>query len=374
MRRRRQAAIGITVAVLCRHERLRQKLSSARNPACTALHLTETCLTSNRRALDVAAMASICQQGRSFIPRGPQLSSRRQQGRSSRGASLVVRAESDYYKILGVDRGADKKTIKSAYRQLARKFHPDVNKGSGRGGQVQGDLHAYEVLSDEQKRPDLRPLWAAGAGGGRLAYRGGDPSQPFDIFESSFAIGGGIGGAWGAWAAWAAPRCATAPCGETDERRLVTCETCAARAVKAGTTPRAAGRCAVKASGVRKCARRWAHSTRWRLALTARVAVRLARRANKCQGRRRVRKSKRISLKIPAGVDTGSRLRVRGEGNAGRRGATRDIYVFISVETVDGSVDLKVPPGTQPDTTLLMAKRGVPRLGNSSIRGTTSCT
>jgi len=109
-----------------------------------------------------------------------------------------------------------------------------------------------------------------------------------------------------------------------------------------------------------------------------------------------------LCLLQPPGVDSGSRLRVRGEGNAGRKGGEPgDIYVFISVKahpslrrdgvnihsdvaisyidailgttvqvlTVDGNVDLKVPAGTQPDTTLLMAKRGVPRLGNSSIRG-----
>jgi len=115
-----------------------------------------------------------------------------------------------------------------------------------------------------------------------------------------------------------------------------------------------------------------------------------------------VRRTKRISLKVPAGVDSGSRLRVRSEGNAGRRGGPPgDLYVFIEVlsdpvlkrdgsnilitckvsyidailgtnvkvPTVDGMVDLKIPAGTQPNTTLVMAKKGVPLLGKPNSRG-----
>lgn len=114
-----------------------------------------------------------------------------------------------------------------------------------------------------------------------------------------------------------------------------------------------------------------------------------------------MRRSKRISLRIPPGVDTGSRLRVKGEGDAGRRGGPPgDLYVFISVQndpdlkrdginisttvtipytdailgtsckvrTVDGPVDLKIPAGVQPGAVLLMAKRGVPRLSNPSMK------
>lgn len=121
-----------------------------------------------------------------------------------------------------------------------------------------------------------------------------------------------------------------------------------------------------------------------------------------CSGDGRVRKSKRISLKVPAGVDSGSRLRVRSEGNAGRKGGSPgDLYVFINVKsdlelkrdgyniyvsakvsyidailgttvkvpTVDGFVDLKIPAGTQPGSTLVMSKRGVPLLGKPNLRG-----
>ncbi|CAI7836042.1 unnamed protein product [Closterium sp. NIES-54] len=123
---------------------------------------------------------------------------------------------------------------------------------------------------------------------------------------------------------------------------------------------------------------------------------------NTCSGSARVRKSKQVTLKVPAGVDNGSRLRVRGEGDAGLRGGPPgDLYVFLSVRpdrelerkgadilqtlkvsyleailgttkqvrTVDGPVDLKIPAGTQPGSTLVMAKRGVPVLGKPNLRG-----
>jgi molecular chaperone DnaJ len=121
-----------------------------------------------------------------------------------------------------------------------------------------------------------------------------------------------------------------------------------------------------------------------------------------CRGDGRIRMTKRISLKIPAGVDSGSRLRVRSEGNAGRKGGPPgDLYVFINVKsdpelkrdgnniyvsakvsyidailgttvkvpTVDGSVDLKIPAGIQPGSSLVMAKRGVPFMGKPNMRG-----
>ncbi|XP_074265284.1 chaperone protein dnaJ A7A, chloroplastic-like [Silene latifolia] len=123
---------------------------------------------------------------------------------------------------------------------------------------------------------------------------------------------------------------------------------------------------------------------------------------NTCGGDGRVKKSKRTNLKVPAGVDAGSRLRVKGEGNAGRKGGpSGDLFVVIDVipdpvlkrddtnilysckvsyidailgttmkvPTVDGTVDLKIPPGTQPGTTLVMAKKGVPMLNKPNIRG-----
>ncbi|GKU97989.1 hypothetical protein SLEP1_g11050 [Rubroshorea leprosula] len=123
---------------------------------------------------------------------------------------------------------------------------------------------------------------------------------------------------------------------------------------------------------------------------------------NTCKGDGRLRKSKRISLKVPAGVDSGSRLRVRSEGNSGRKGgAPGDLFVAvevlpdpvlkredtniiytckipyvyailgttIKVPTVDGTADLKIPPGIQAGTTLVMAKKGVPFLNKRNIRG-----
>ncbi|KAE7998053.1 hypothetical protein FH972_002631 [Carpinus fangiana] len=196
-------------------------------------------------------------------------------------ARFTVRADSDYYSVLGVSRNASKSEIKSAYRKLARSYHPDVNKEPGAEQKFKDISNAYEVLSDDEKK------------------------SLYDKYGEAGLKGAGMG-------------------------------------------------------------------------------------------------MGRISLKVPAGVDAGSRLRVRSEGNAGRRGGSPgDLFVIIEVmpdpvlkrddtnilytckvsyidailgttikvPTVDGMVDLKIPSGTQPNTTLVMAKKGVPLLNKSNMRG-----
>ena len=185
--------------------------------------------------------------------------------------------------------------------------------------------------------------------------------------------------------------------------RLEECDTCSGSGVKAGTRPSTCGTCGGQGQVIA--------TVRTPLGNFQQVTTCQACGGNgqtstpcpKCGGDGRVRKSKRISLRVPAGVDSGSRLRVRSEGNAGRKGGPPgDLYVFIAVRedpdlkrfesinisstvtipytkailgttvkvrTVDGTVDLKIPTGVQPGATLLMAKRGVPKLGNPNVRG-----
>lgn len=122
----------------------------------------------------------------------------------TRAARLVVHA--DYYSTLGVAKNADKKQIKSAYRQLARKYHPDVNKEPDAEQKFKEISNAYEVLSDDSKRQIYDRFGEAGLKGGMGgmggAGMGGDPfSNPFDIFETFFGGGmsgmGGMGGMGG---------------------------------------------------------------------------------------------------------------------------------------------------------------------------------
>ncbi|KAG1673275.1 hypothetical protein FOA52_002555 [Chlamydomonas sp. UWO 241] len=343
-----------------------------------------------------------------------------QQSRSR--ASVVVRA--DYYDLLGVARGATTKEIKQAYRMKARKFHPDVNKEPNAEETFKKIGEAYEVLSDDNKKAVYDRYGEAGLKGGMGGFGGGggggqgDFSNPFDLFESFF---GGQGGGMGGFGGRQQTRTRAVPgederfdlqldfleavfgsSKEMDVDRLASCGTCEGSGVKSGTTPSTCPQC--QGSG------QFVQAVRTPLGAFQQVSTcprcegmgQVFVPCEKCGGDGRVRESKRIQLKVPAGVDSGSRLRVRGEGNSGRRGGeSGDLYVFIAVKdhpelrrdgttihsdveisyvdailgtqvkvtTVDGPVELKIPSGTQPGTTLLMAKRGVPRLGNVQQRG-----
>lgn len=250
---------------------------------------------------------------------------------------------------------------------------------------------------------------------------GGDPfSNPFDLFESFFGggMGGGMGGAAGGRARQNRPTQgdderydlqiefldAVFGCEkELDCVRLEECDTCTGSGVKAGTRPASCGTCGGQGQVVATVRTPLGNFQQVTACQACGGSGQTFTPCEKCGGDGRVRRSKRISLRVPAGVDSGSRLRVRGEGNAGRKGGPPgDLYVFVAVKedpdlkrfesinvsstvtipytqailgttqkvrTVDGEVDLKIPAGVQPGATLLMAKRGVPKLGQPNTRG-----
>ncbi|PWZ44020.1 Chaperone protein dnaJ A6, chloroplastic [Zea mays] len=352
--------------------------------------------------------------------------------RQKRGSRFIVRAEADFYSVLGVSRNASKSEIKSdqrpsqdllrnfkfelaAYRKLARSYHPDVNKDPGAEQKFKDISNAYEVLSDDEKRSIYDKYGEAGLKGAGMGT--GDYSNPFDLFESLFEGFGGMGGMGGGRAARNRPmqgddesynlvlNFKEAVFGvekEIEITRLEGCNTCDGSGAKPGTKATTCKTCGGQGQVV--------SSTRTPLGIFQQVSTcntcggtgEFSTPCNTCGGDGRVRRTKRISLKVPAGVDSGSRLRVRSEGNAGRRGGPPgDLYVFIDVlsdpvlkrdgtnilytckvsyidailgttvkvPTVDGTVDLKIPSGTQPGTTLVMSKKGVPLLGKSNARG-----
>lgn len=330
-----------------------------------------------------------------------------------------------------MSRDADKKTIKSAYRQLARKYHPDVNKEADAEARFKDISAAYEVLSDDDKKGIYDRFGEDGLKGGSMGGAGfggmgADFTNPMDIFESFFGgsmggMGGGMGGFGGGMGGGARAR--NRPVQGDDQRydlrldfleavfgcqkevevsRLESCTACNNTGVKSGTTPTQCSTCNGSGQVVQ--------AVRTPLGIFQQVSTCPACSGSgetttpcpTCKGDGRIRGSKRISLRVPPGVDEGSRLRVRGEGDAGRRnGGPGDLYVFITVKshpelrregttihsdveisyvdailgttvqvtTVDGPVDLKIPGGTQPGTTLVMSKRGVPKLGASAARG-----
>ena len=360
--------------------------------------------------------------------RAPAPRAARAAGRGRAAGAVGVRAEADYYSTLGVGRGADKKAIKSAYRKLARKFHPDVNKEANAEQKFKEISNAYEVLSDDQKRSiydrygEAGLKGSAGFGGGGFGGAGmGDFSSPFDIFESFF--GGGGGGFDGGMGGGMGGRGGRARAKGEDERydlrldfleavfgcekeisisRMDKCATCTGSGVKPGTSPRACSTCGGSGQVISTVRTPIGTFQQAAICPNCNGAGQTNEGCAACGGDGRVKASKKISIRVPPGVDKDSRLRVRGEGNAGRQGGeSGDLFVVISVKddpdmlrdgvnvnstatisyvdailgttvkikTVDGPVDLQVPAGTQPGTTLLMAKRGVPRLGNNTLRG-----
>lgn len=262
-------------------------------------------------------------------------------------------AQRDYYEILGVERTIDAAGLKSAYRKLAMTHHPDRNGGSEESlAKFKEISEAYTVLSDDQKRAAYDRYGHAGVNGGA---GGGDPfgrggGQGFhdinDIFSQVFgdAFGDAFGGRGGGRQQQGGPRRGSdlrydleitleqAYKGAEVEIAVpttMTCEVCDGSGAKAGTKPTICSTCGGagrvrQANGFfqveRTCPR------------CGGSGEMIADPCGTCHGHGQVRKNRQLSLKIPAGVDDGSRIRLSGEGEAGQRGGPRgDLYVFLSV-------------------------------------------
>ncbi|KAF5197915.1 Chaperone protein dnaj [Thalictrum thalictroides] len=328
-----------------------------------------------------------------------------------RGACLVVRANTDYYSVLGVSKNASKSEIKSAYRKLARSNHPDVNKEPGAEQKFKDISNAYEVLSDDEKRSIYDRYGEAGLKGAGAGT--GDFSNAFDIFDSLF---NGMSEAGGSRARSRAMdgedevynlvlNFKEAVFGvekEIEITRLESCSTCNGSGAKTGTKPSQCSTCGGQGQVLQSARTPLGVFQQVMTCQSCRGTGEFSTPCDTCSGGGRVNRTKKISLKVPAGVDSGSRLRVRSEGSAGIRGGSPgDLYVIIEVlpdpvlkrddtnilytckisyvdailgttlkvPTVDGMVDLKIPAGTQPGTTLVMAKKGVPLLNKNKLRG-----
>ena len=323
----------------------------------------------------------------------------------------------DFYQILGVSRDADADTLKRAYRKLARQYHPDVNKEPGAEDKFKEIGKAYEALADPDTRARYDQFGEAGLGGAAGMPDMGDMGGFADLFETFF---NGFGGQnpQGARTQRRGPQQGDdlrydlnvdfedAIFGQQKEitiPHLETCEVCRGTGAKQGTGPKTCSTCG--GSGQVRRATRTPFGNFTQVAECPScngVGQIIADPCISCGGNgvRQVRKKLRIN--IPAGVDTGTKLRVSGEGNVGLKGGPPgDLYVFIKVKndsklkrdgvtiyseiavsylqailgdtveitTVDGKVNLKIPSGTQPNTTLSLENKGVPRLGNPVARG-----
>jgi molecular chaperone DnaJ len=325
----------------------------------------------------------------------------------------------DYYEMLGVSRNADADELKQAYRRLARKYHPDVNKEPEAEDRFKEINRAYEVLSDADLRSRYNQFGEAGVSSGAGAgYQDfSDMGGIADIFESFF---GGFGGAGGAQNA----RRRSSPTRGDDLRfdlklefreavfggeqqirinHLENCNTCQGSGAKPGTRPQTCGTCQ-GAGQVRRATRTpFGSFTQVSVCPTCNgTGQMITDKCDSCGGKGQNQVSKKLKLTIPPGVDTGTRLRVSNEGDAGQRGGPAgDLYVYlfvqedpefrrdginvlsdlkisylqailgsqIAVKTVEGEEPLTIPAGTQPGTVLTLENHGVPRLGNPVSRG-----
>ncbi|MCY7273483.1 MAG: molecular chaperone DnaJ [Phormidesmis sp. CAN_BIN44] len=328
----------------------------------------------------------------------------------------------DYYEILGVAREADKEEIKQAYRRLARKYHPDVNSETGAEERFKEINLAYEVLSEPETRARYDRFGEAGVGSaaGAGGFQDmGDMGGFADIFESFFSgfSGGAPGGQQTARRRGGPVRgddlrldlkldFREAVFGGEKEIRishLEICTNCSGSGAKPGTRPHTCSTCS-GAGQVRRATRTpFGSFTQVSVCPTCNGTGQVVEeKCEVCGGDGQRQETKKLKITIPAGVDNGTRLRVSQEGDAGQRnGPAGDLYVYLfinedvefqreginilseievsylqavlgsrlEINTVDGTEELVIPPGTQPNTVLTLESRGVPKLGNPVSRG-----
>ncbi|QYK00510.1 molecular chaperone DnaJ [Shewanella psychrotolerans] len=316
----------------------------------------------------------------------------------------------DYYEVLGVGRDASEREIKKAYKRLAMKFHPDRNPGDKAAEtSFKEAKEAYEILTDSDKKAAYDQFGHAGVdpnrGGGGGFGGGADFGDVFgDVFGDIF--GGGRRGGQRQAARGSDLRynlelsLEEAVRGLTKELRIPTlaaCDVCDGSGAKKGSSPTTCGTC----HGQGQVQMRQGFFAVQQACPTCHGRGKIIKDpCNKCHGEGRVEKSKTLSVKIPAGVDTGDRIRLSGEGEAGEFGAPPgDLYVQVTVRehaifvrdgnnlycevpisfstaalggeievpTLDGKVNLKIPSETQTGRMFRLRGKGVKSVRSHAV-------
>lgn len=313
-------------------------------------------------------------------------------------------AKRDYYEVLGISKGASEAEIKKAYKRLAMKYHPDRNGGDAASAEKFKEVNeAYEVLSDSQKRGAYDQYGHAGVdpnrGPGGFGGGAADFGDIFgDVFGDIFGAGGGRRGGGRQAQRGSDLRynmeltLEEAVRGVSREIRIPSwdsCDSCKGSGAKAGTKPKTCPTC----HGAGQVQMRQGFFAVNQTCPTCRGRGQLIETpCGSCHGQGRVERTKTLNVKIPAGVDTGDRIRLQGEGEAGQHGAPAgDLYVQVSlkehpifvrdgnnlycevpvsfsraalggevqVPTLDGKAVLKVPSETQTGKMFRMKGKGV---------------
>jgi molecular chaperone DnaJ len=310
----------------------------------------------------------------------------------------------DYYEILGVSRDVDAKELKKAYRKLAMKYHPDRNPDDkDADAKFKEATEAYEILGDQQKRAAYDQYGHAGvdpsAGGGGFGGGGANFSDIFgDVFGDIFGGGGGGRGGRGGPQRGSDLRYTMELSLEEAVRgiekkirvpTLSNCDTCDGSGAKPGTSPKTCGTC----GGAGQVRMQQGFFSVQQTCPTCRgQGTMIEDPCTSCHGRGVKEETKTLSVKIPPGVDTGDRIRLSGEGEAGAMGGPAgDLYVQVSVKehelfhrdgrnlycdvpisivdaalggelevpTLDGRVKLKIPAETQSGKLFRLRGKGV---------------
>lgn len=320
----------------------------------------------------------------------------------------------EYYDRLGVSKDASQDEIKRAYRKMSKKYHPDINKEPGAEEKYKEVQEAYETLSDDQKRAAYDQYGPDGANagfGGQGGFGGFDGGAGFGGFEDIFSsfFGGGAARNPNAprqgddlqyrvnlsfeEAVFGAEK-------EVHYNREATCKTCSGSGAKLGTSPVTCGRC--HGQGVINV------DTQTPLGVMRRQVTcdvchgtgqEIKDPCQTCHGTGHEKQSHKVSVKIPAGVETGQQIRLAGQGEAGFNGGPYgDLFVIINVNpsdkftrdgstiyytlnisfvqaalgdtvevpTVHGNVEMTIPAGTQTGKTFRLKGKGAPRLRGGS--------
>jgi molecular chaperone DnaJ len=323
----------------------------------------------------------------------------------------------DYYEILGISKSATKDDIKKAYRKLAMQFHPDKNPGNKEAeAKFKEASHAADILMDDQKRSMYDRMGHAaeqgGMGGGGFGggFQGGDFGDLGDIFGDIFGdiLGGQRGrggrGGRGRTRAVAGDDLQTEMIVSFEEaafgiekeihiNRSIQCETCHGTGAKKGSGPVTCDTC----QGHGEIRRQQGFFTIAQPCPKCHGAGQMIKDpCEPCHGRGRTKKKEKLSVKVPAGIDEGQRLKLSGQGDAGAHGGpSGDLYVMIhlqeheffkrdeydvicevpisfsqaalgceiEVPTLGGRVSMKIPEGTQAGQKMKLRNKGITKLG-----------
>lgn len=330
----------------------------------------------------------------------------------------MAESKRDYYEVLGVDRGADEAAIKKAYRQLAKKYHPDMNPGDKDAEmKFKEASEAYAVLSDPEKRRQYDQFGHAafeqgGGGAGGFDFNGADMGDIFgDIFGDLFGGGrtrrannGPMKGANLRAAVNITFEEAVFGCEKQLELNLKDeCTTCHGTGAKPGTNPETCQKCGGKGQVVFTQQSLFGMVRNVQTCPDCNGTGKVIKdKCTACHGTGYTSSRKKIAVTIPAGIDDGQSIRIREKGEPGINGGPRgdllvevrvarhpifqrqDMNIFstapisfaqaalggqVRINTVDGDVLYDVKPGTQTDTKVRLKGKGVPSLRNKALRG-----